>query len=98
MKCFLFINVKMPLTVGILTSMRRNISNLGYLSLKKAKYIDILIFISISNFMLSMKIFFFYLSPVSDSADTQADLDHYQGHFFARSNPNLNAGYIKFIF
>ena len=47
MKFFLVINVKMPTIVGILTFMNRKISILGYLSLKKAEFLDILILMRI---------------------------------------------------
>ena len=46
-KFFLLINVKMPTIVGILTFMRGRIAFSAYLSLKKAEFLDIFIFISI---------------------------------------------------
>ena len=47
MKFFLVINVKMPTTVGILTVMSMKIAPQAYLSLNKAKLLDIFILRSI---------------------------------------------------
>ena len=51
---FLLINVKMPTVAGILIFVSRKNSILGYLSLKKAEFLDICILLSILNFMLSL--------------------------------------------
>ena len=53
MKFFLLINVKMPIIVGILIFMSRKISCSTQLSLKRAKFLDIFILMSIQNFRLN---------------------------------------------
>ena len=47
MKFFLLINVKMPTIVGILTFISRKIAFLAHPSLKKAKFLDVLVLVSI---------------------------------------------------
>ena len=51
MKFSLLINVKMPTIVGILTFMSGKNSILGLSKPKKAEFLDILILMSISNFI-----------------------------------------------
>ena len=50
---FLLINIKMPIIVGILTSMCRRKSILGLSEPKKAKFLNMFTLTNINNFMLS---------------------------------------------